>query len=100
MDSRESRKYEDHVVSSNYVYFISGRCLNASSILEIQIYVSFVLKQYFYNSGVIGSLFSLLQFLASPVMGAASDFYGRKPVMIISMVGETVFVIHMITIFK
>lgn len=37
--------------------------------------------------GVIGSLFSLLQFLASPVLGAASDFYGRKPIMIFSMLG-------------
>ncbi|XP_062609493.1 major facilitator superfamily domain-containing protein 10-like isoform X1 [Saccostrea cucullata] len=37
--------------------------------------------------GVIGSLFSMLQFLASPIMGAASDVYGRKPVLVISMVG-------------
>lgn len=37
-------------------------------------------------TGVIGSLFSMLQFLASPIMGAASDVYGRKPVLVISMV--------------
>ncbi|KAK3095294.1 hypothetical protein FSP39_012912 [Pinctada imbricata] len=37
--------------------------------------------------GLIGSLFSFLQFLASPVMGAASDVYGRKPVLVISMIG-------------
>lgn len=36
--------------------------------------------------GVIGSLFSMLQFLASPVMGAASDVYGRKPILVVSMV--------------
>ncbi|KAK3609229.1 hypothetical protein CHS0354_035168 [Potamilus streckersoni] len=37
--------------------------------------------------GLIGSLFSLLQFLASPVLGATSDVYGRKPVLILSMLG-------------
>lgn len=37
--------------------------------------------------GLIGSLFSLLQFVAAPVVGAASDVYGRKPLLLISMVG-------------
>ena len=36
--------------------------------------------------GLIGSAFSFLQFLCSPVMGAASDKYGRKPVLILSAV--------------
>ncbi|XP_033102842.1 major facilitator superfamily domain-containing protein 10-like [Anneissia japonica] len=44
-----------------------------------------------YNSvlfgGIIGSLFSFLQFISCPITGAASDFYGRRPLMIISMVG-------------
>ncbi|XP_071491645.1 major facilitator superfamily domain-containing protein 10-like [Diadema antillarum] len=44
-----------------------------------------------YNSvlfgGILGSLFSLLQFLTSPMIGAASDVYGRRPVMLITMVG-------------
>ena len=44
---------------------------------------------YFYISGLIGSLFSFLQFLASPVIGAASDVYGRRPLMILSMVTLT-----------
>lgn len=37
--------------------------------------------------GIIGSLFSFLQFVASPVIGAASDKYGRRPLMIITTVG-------------
>ncbi|XP_053407430.1 major facilitator superfamily domain-containing protein 10-like [Mercenaria mercenaria] len=37
--------------------------------------------------GLIGSLFSLLQFIASPLIGATSDVYGRKPVLVLSMVG-------------
>ena len=36
--------------------------------------------------GLIGSLFSLLQFIASPVIGAASDVYGRKPLLLLTMV--------------
>ncbi|KAK6177910.1 hypothetical protein SNE40_012779 [Patella caerulea] len=37
--------------------------------------------------GLIGSLFSYLNFLSAPVIGAASDIYGRKPLMLLSMVG-------------
>ncbi|XP_014681730.1 PREDICTED: major facilitator superfamily domain-containing protein 10-like [Priapulus caudatus] len=40
--------------------------------------------------GLVGSLFSLLQFLASPVIGALSDVYGRKPMMLLSMVGVAI----------
>uniref|UniRef100_H2V1R3 Major facilitator superfamily domain-containing protein 10 n=1 Tax=Takifugu rubripes TaxID=31033 RepID=H2V1R3_TAKRU len=44
-----------------------------------------------YNSvlfgGLIGSLFSLLQFLASPVTGALSDHYGRRPLLLLTTVG-------------
>jgi len=37
--------------------------------------------------GVLGSLFSFLQYLTSPVIGAFSDVYGRRPVMILTSVG-------------
>eukprot|EP00058_Branchiostoma_floridae_P024960 XP_002610450.1 hypothetical protein BRAFLDRAFT_124265 [Branchiostoma floridae] len=37
--------------------------------------------------GILGSLFSLLQFLSSPLIGALSDVYGRKPLMLLSAVG-------------
>ncbi|XP_023555801.1 major facilitator superfamily domain-containing protein 10 [Octodon degus] len=44
-----------------------------------------------YNSvlfgGLIGSGFSLLQFLCAPLTGAASDCVGRRPVMLLSLVG-------------
>ncbi|XP_078107370.1 major facilitator superfamily domain-containing protein 10-like isoform X2 [Sander vitreus] len=44
-----------------------------------------------YNSvlfgGLIGSLFSLLQFLSSPVTGALSDHYGRRPLLILTTLG-------------
>jgi len=37
--------------------------------------------------GVIGSLFSILQFLTAPLAGSLSDRYGRKPALLFSMVG-------------
>lgn len=47
-----------------------------------------------YNSvlfgGLLGSMFSFLQFVASPVVGCISDVTGRKPVMIVCLVSEDV----------
>ncbi|XP_043559736.1 major facilitator superfamily domain-containing protein 10 isoform X1 [Chiloscyllium plagiosum] len=44
-----------------------------------------------YNSvlfgGLIGSMFSVLQFLVSPVTGAASDHFGRRPLMMLTTAG-------------
>ncbi|XP_059022494.1 major facilitator superfamily domain-containing protein 10 isoform X1 [Mustela lutreola] len=44
-----------------------------------------------YNSvlfgGLIGSVFSFLQFLLAPLTGAISDCLGRRPVMLLSLVG-------------
>lgn len=37
--------------------------------------------------GFLGSMFSLLQFLISPIAGGLSDHYGRKPILLISLVG-------------
>ncbi|CAJ0583963.1 unnamed protein product, partial [Mesorhabditis spiculigera] len=37
--------------------------------------------------GLLGSLFSSLQFICSPTLGALSDVYGRKPLMILSAFG-------------
>lgn len=37
--------------------------------------------------GALGSMFSLLQFIVSPIAGGLSDFYGRKPVLIVCAVG-------------
>lgn len=37
-------------------------------------------------SGLIGSVFSVLQFLSAPLTGAISDCLGRRPVMLLSLV--------------
>lgn len=38
--------------------------------------------------GFLGSMFSFLQFVASPIMGALSDCYGRKPILLLSLVSS------------
>ncbi|KAJ3286589.1 hypothetical protein HK104_008962 [Borealophlyctis nickersoniae] len=40
--------------------------------------------------GFIGSLFSFLQFVSSPIIGRASDRYGRRTVLLLSMIGNGV----------
>eukprot|EP00124_Ichthyophonus_hoferi_P002702 Ihof_evm3s196 gene=Ihof_evmTU3s196 len=37
--------------------------------------------------GLLGSLFSLLQFLTAPMIGHASDIYGRRPALLLSTLG-------------
>ena len=37
--------------------------------------------------GLLGSLFSFLQFLASPVIGGLSDHFGRRPLLLLSTLG-------------
>ncbi|VDD90854.1 unnamed protein product [Enterobius vermicularis] len=41
-------------------------------------------------SGFLGSMFSGLQFLSSPLLGALSDVCGRKPIIILSVAGTLV----------
>src|SRR5262245_59894702 len=41
--------------------------------------------------GILFSIFSLMQFIFSPVWGRVSDRIGRKPVLIISLIGSVVF---------
>lgn len=36
--------------------------------------------------GALGSLYSFLQFLTSPIVGSLSDAYGRKPMLLICLV--------------
>ncbi|KAJ0177309.1 hypothetical protein K1T71_007318 [Dendrolimus kikuchii] len=37
--------------------------------------------------GVLGSMYSFLQFLTSPIVGSLSDAYGRKPMLLICLTG-------------
>ncbi|KNC99675.1 uncharacterized protein SPPG_05058 [Spizellomyces punctatus DAOM BR117] len=40
--------------------------------------------------GALGSLFSFLQFISSPIIGRLSDKYGRRSVLLLSMLGNGV----------
>ena len=40
--------------------------------------------------GLIGSLFSFLQFVASPMIGGLSDYYGRRPLLLFTSIGIAV----------
>jgi DHA1 family tetracycline resistance protein-like MFS transporter len=40
--------------------------------------------------GVFGTVFAAIQFLSSPVQGALSDLYGRRPVILLSCLGLAV----------
>lgn len=40
--------------------------------------------------GILGSLYSLLQFLFAPVWGAISDRYGRRPTLLVTLTGTLV----------
>ncbi|KAG9068304.1 hypothetical protein KI688_010570 [Linnemannia hyalina] len=40
--------------------------------------------------GALGSLFSVLQFIASPIIGKLSDILGRRRVLLISMLGNLI----------
>lgn len=41
-------------------------------------------------AGLLGSWFSLLQFVSSPIVGSLSDKFGRKPMMLATMVGSLI----------
>lgn len=40
--------------------------------------------------GVIIAIYALMQFIFSPILGALSDRYGRRPVLLISIAGATI----------
>ncbi len=40
-----------------------------------------------FQNGLLFALFSLCQFIATPVIGRLSDKYGRKPLLVVSLIG-------------
>lgn len=50
-------------------------------------------KQFGINAHTIGLLtasYSIAQFIATPILGSLSDKYGRKPILVICLVGTTI----------
>jgi MFS family permease len=46
--------------------------------------------------GALGSMYSFLQFLTSPIVGSLSDAYGRKPMLLLCLVSLLAFVFAII----
>lgn len=42
-----------------------------------------------FQNGLLFAIFSLCQFLATPLIGRMSDAYGRKPLLVLSLLGTT-----------
>lgn len=40
--------------------------------------------------GILASLYAAMQFIFSPILGALSDRYGRKPILLISLAGSAI----------
>ena len=43
-----------------------------------------------FENGLLFSVFSLAQFIATPIIGRMSDKYGRKPLLLISLIGTAI----------
>ncbi|XP_046430973.1 major facilitator superfamily domain-containing protein 10 [Neodiprion virginianus] len=62
-----------------------------SYVQRVQVYLKVPAR---FNSvlfgGFLGSMYSFLQFLSSPIVGALSDVYGRRPLMLLCLMGIAV----------
>jgi MFS transporter, DHA1 family, tetracycline resistance protein len=78
------------------LFIVVTAFLNLSGVGIIAPVVPFLVGKYTTpeNSAFVGSLlftaFALFQFLASPTLGALSDRYGRRPVLLVSLLGSAV----------
>ncbi|MCL4137032.1 UNVERIFIED_CONTAM: hypothetical protein GTU68_049449, partial [Idotea baltica] len=73
--------YSKHDNSGLY-YFLQNKVESFQSFFDVPKEFNSILF-----GGVLGSMFSLLQFLSSPVCGALSDIYGRKPILLCCLIG-------------
>jgi DHA1 family tetracycline resistance protein-like MFS transporter len=70
--------------------------LNALGMTIVLPLFPFLLNEYVSNKELAGtmsalvSVFALCQFFAAPIFGALSDRYGRKPILILSLLGSAV----------
>ena len=80
-----SRIFQSKYFSVFLITFVNG--LSMTMLFPV---LPFIVKWYNQPEIVLGVLlatFSLFQFIAAPIMGALSDMYGRKPVLMITQLG-------------
>lgn len=73
--------FKDHDKNGLYTY-LSSNIKSFQEMMDIPTKYNSVLF-----GGFLGSMFSFLQFVASPIVGGLSDVYGRKPVLMVCMLG-------------
>ncbi|HEX2620001.1 MAG TPA: MFS transporter, partial [Phototrophicaceae bacterium] len=83
-------------VSGNRLFILFTAFLNLAGVGIIAPVLPFITGKYVEPDRVVfvGSLlftsYSLFQFIATPTLGAMSDRYGRRPVLLISLIGSAV----------
>jgi MFS transporter, DHA1 family, tetracycline resistance protein len=50
--------------------------------------------------GLVVGIFSLMQFIFTPVWGSMSDIYGRKPILVMSLIGNVISYFFMALVFS
>ncbi|KAI6235843.1 MFS domain-containing protein [Aphelenchoides besseyi] len=78
-------RYADQGTEDSLYFYFDSICIKLQSFVGIP---PASRHSSVFAAGVVGSLFSFLQFLASPILGALSDVHGRKPVLLISVLGS------------
>lgn len=83
--------------NKKYLWFIVGiTILNAIGMTIVLPLFPFLLEKYVSKNQIattmsaLVAVFAICQFFASPVFGALSDRFGRKPILLISLLGSAV----------
>lgn len=83
--------------NKKHLWFIIGiTILNAIGMTIVLPLFPFLLEKYVPNDQIattmsaLVSIFAICQFFASPIFGALSDRFGRKPILLISLLGSAV----------
>jgi DHA1 family tetracycline resistance protein-like MFS transporter len=83
--------------NKKHLWFIVGiTILNAIGMTIVLPLFPFLLEKYVPNNQIattmsaLVSIFAICQFFASPIFGALSDRFGRKPILLISLLGSAV----------
>lgn len=87
---------KDVFANTKFLFILFSAFLAVMGIGFIIPVIPFILEEYVPSNqvalmvGVLTSLYSLCQFFAAPVLGALSDKYGRRPVLLFCLLGSAI----------